>query len=877
MISSEERVLELVQDIGPAKAFEQFIAENDRLFQSSVLNNGREIAAERTVIYTTLVATWAEREREAFGYEKPFAVVALGGTGRREMTPCSDNDFAFLFEDALEDNEFLKYLQGQILHRGEFAAEYGFVCEAMPFSLADVPSLDGKQLNSFIDMRAVYDPNDFVLTFRKRIISLYDPFDHFLHLLEFWKSTWEPAIHKTEQLDRFDIKNEGLRVYLAGVWTLAGESFLTSREIYESEACSEKDRNAYEFLLRIRGFIHLRHPDVTQNAAPGNHAEDVMSFEDFTSFGEMLGEEASELERVDFANGVRARLLSARRRVGRFARGIIQSALKSGRPVKKESPIVLGLGGLSFRPPAEWDPTNEERSAAALSLLLASQRYELDIDPAELNSTFFNIGEWLQPTPELAELYYEERGSLAKSFAFLATTDGAEERLFPGYARFESSLDGRVLDEQRSLRGALERQKVAMLEECVREGQDRLAQAISEDRVRDVAKNLSVEVEAALLGSENLAAVKLALKTKRLPVTSDDVVAREDTTRPLHERLASGMSGIPIEDYYETYRTQCRFSEETIELTKFLVKNRRAFRDFVRVGYNSKEQVQKFVGLCQSEEWLRAFYIFSWADQASWSPAEVSDVHLPDGFNGRELYVKAMAAYHPPAAVEEHLVSAGFTPDHLDVLEDFGGVFTGSYRELSNRFCYHLIELSDNPNKGPLVRTIWDGPSTILGVAARDTRGIAASITGALAAKGIPLLQAHLFSARRYGLILDFFHLDLSDRSVGAALAKEIESAMREDRLVQEVEENLLPKLQGTATLERWDDRGRFHLQVESVATSTGLIHSLTYQIYKHLEANIFGLTAYTAQGTAYISVYHDLPEHLSLEEAQRIVASKLA
>ena len=877
MISSEERVLELAQDIGPAKAFEQLIAENDRLFQSSVLNNGREIAAERTVIYTTLVATWAEREREAFGYEKRFAVVALGGTGRGEMTPCSDNDFAFLFEDALEDNEFLKHLQGQILHRGEFAAEYGFVCEAMPFSLADVPSLDGKQLNSFIDMRAVYDPNDFVLTFRKRIISLYDPFDHFLHLLEFWKSTWEPAIHKTEQLNRFDIKNEGLRVYLAGVWTLAGESFLTSREIYESAACSEKDRNAYEFLLRIRGFIHLRHPDVPQNAAPGNHAEDVMSFEDFTSFGEMLGKEVSELERVEFANGVRARLLSARRRVGRFARGVIQSALKSGRPVKKESPIVLGLGGLSFRPPTDWAPTNEERSAAALSLLLASQRYELEIDPAELNSTFFNIGEWLQPTPELAELYYEERGSLAKSFAFLATTDGAEERLFPGYASFESSLDGRVLDEKRSLRGALERQKVAMLEGCVREGQDRLAQAISEDRVRDVAKNLSVEVEAALLGSENLAAVKLALKTKRLPVTSDDVVAREDTTRPLHERLASGMSGIPIEDYYETYRTQSRFSEETIELTKFLVKNRRAFRDFVRVGYNSKEQVQKFVGLCQSEEWLRAFYIFTWADQASWSPAEVSDVHLPEGFNGRELYVKAMAAYHPPAAVEEHLVSAGFTPDHLDVLEDFGGVFTGSYRELSNRFCYHLIELSESPNKGPLVRTIWDGPSTILGVAARDTRGIAASITGALAAKGIPLLQAHLFSARRYGLILDFFHLDLSDRSVGAALAKEIESAMREDRLVQEVEENLLPKLQGTATLERWDDRGRFHLQVESVATSTGLIHSLTYQIYKYLEANIFGLTAYTAQGTAYISVYHDLPEHLSLEEAQRIVASKLA
>ena len=360
-------------------------------------------------------------------------------------------------------------------------------------------------------------------------------------------------------------------------------------------------------------------------------------------------------------------------------------------------------------------------------------------------------------------------------------------------------------------------------------------------------------------------------------MTPDDLEAREDTTRPLHERLASGMSGIPIEDYYETYRTACHFSDETIELTKFLVKNRRAFRDFVRVGYNSKEQVQRFVDLCQSEEWLRAFYIFTWADQAGWRPAEVSDVHLPEGFNGRELYVKAMGTYRPRPAVKEHLVNAGFTPDHLDVLEDFGGVFTGSYRELSNRFCYHLIELAENPDKGPLVRTIWDGPSTILGVAARDTRGLAASITGALAAKGIPLFQAHLFSAQRYGLILDFFHVDLSDRSVGAALAKEIEMAMREDRLIQEVDESSLQRLQGIATLERWDDRGRYHLHVESPATSPGLIHSLTYQIYKHLEANIFGLTAYTAQGTAYISVYHDLPEHLSLEQAREIVADKLA
>ena len=874
--SHQQRVLDLADDVGPATAFEQLIDENNRKILSPILDNGRELCAERTAIYTALAARWAEEQRKACGYERPFALVALGGTGRGEMTPCSDNDFAFLFEEALEGNEFLKHLQRQILHRGDFLKAYGFKLEALPFSLTDVTMLDGKQLNSFLDLHPVYDPNGFSETFRHRIQAVYDPFDHFLHLLEFWKSTWEPATHETERLDHFDIKNHGLRVFLAGIWALAGESFDSSRTIYENpDICTSKERAAYEFLLRIRAFVHLRHSDAAQTAAPGNHPEDILDFDDFISFGEMLGEGASELERYDFANGVRARLLSARRRVGRFGRGIIRHVLKNGRPVRKGSAITLGLGGLHFHAPENWTPSDAERSHTALSLLLASQRYGLEIDPAELHATFLDISEWLQPTPELAELFYDERGSLADSFAFLAVTDGAEERLFPGYAKFEASLDGRVVDEKRSLRGALERQKIEILEGYVKNGRQLLAQAVSEDRIRDVAKNLSVEVEAALLDTSHLAAVKLALKTKRLPVTPDDLKARQDESRPLYERLSTGMSGIPIEDYYDTYETECGFSHETIALTKFLVRHRREFRDYARVGFNSQEQVDRFVELCQTEEWLRAFYVFTHADQAAWTPDDVSAVHLAEGFNGRELYVKAMGTYHPRPAMAEHLVRAGFTPDHLDVLEDFRGVFTGAYRDLSNRFCYHLIELSENPDKGPLVRTIWDGPSTIIGVAARDYRGLAAAITGVLASKGISLLQAHLFSASRYDLVLDFFHVATTDRSEATALAKELESLIQDAGFQEKFEEPEPIALSGETTLEPWDKRGRYHLKAEASNNDTGLIHSLAYHVYKHLRANIFGLSAYTAQDTAYFSVYHDLPKDLSLEEARAIIADK--
>ena len=68
------------------------------------------------------------------------------------------------------------------------------------------------------------------------------------------------------------------------------------------------------------------------------------------------------------------------------------------------------------------------------------------------------------PVPELSELFYESEGSLADSLKFLAQIPEAEARLFPGYAKFESSLDERVLTEQKCLRGALVREKLRALE-----------------------------------------------------------------------------------------------------------------------------------------------------------------------------------------------------------------------------------------------------------------------------------------------------------------------------------------------------------------------------------------------------------------------------
>src|SRR6185503_1075937 len=121
MHTEETRVRDEIHVAGPQAAFQRLIAENDALIRSPELGNGRLIASARTAIYTGLVHEWAEEQQRVFSYDKPFAVVALGGTGRAEMSPCSDNDFAFLFEDALEGNPFLLELQRQVLHSDDFA------------------------------------------------------------------------------------------------------------------------------------------------------------------------------------------------------------------------------------------------------------------------------------------------------------------------------------------------------------------------------------------------------------------------------------------------------------------------------------------------------------------------------------------------------------------------------------------------------------------------------------------------------------------------------------------------------------------------------------------------------------------------------------
>ena len=867
----ETQAREHIQRVGPLQAGHELLAANDASIEGSELGNGRLIVTARSAVCTELVRAWAAEQHGAAGYERPFAVAALGGTGRAELAPLSDHDFAFLFDDAVEGNQFLMELQHQVLHSDEFKARYGFAFKPLPFSLDEVPQLSGKQLNSFLDLRAVYDPDGLADRFRERIRFTYYPFEHFLHVRTFWKEHWEKAAERFEQLDRFDIKNDGLRVFLAGVWTLAGKGFVHSHEAYGTLE-DPRDLEAYEFLLRIRAFIHRRQLLGLRSPAQDPHAVDVLGFDDFTAFGELLGPSAGERERFEFANEVRARLLSARRRVARFTKGVIERELRTGRAVAPGSPLVYGAGGLAHTGSAQCH-TQVEKSRAALGLLLASQRYGVPVDTAELQLTFRNTGDWLVRVPELSQLFYEQRGSLAASFTFLCQFEGAEDRLFPGYGKFEASLDERVMTERKRLRGALERDKLKSLEKFVQQGQALLLAARSADQFTDSSRKVCLEVEAARLDQDHLAAVKLALKTKRLPLTSDDVAVRDDETRPLHERSSSGMSGIPITEYYEPYRTECDFTPETVRVAQFLVMNRRAFKESTVAGLNDARVVEAFAALCPDEASLRSLFVFTCADRAAWE----SEQQFPTRwFNMKELYEKALRLFRPGQDPASALENAGYTPEQLAILKDFGvDFFGGVYRQYANQFGGRLVSLYEDPESvGPKASFLRDGASVIIGVAARDYRGLAASISGALWRHQVDLRQAHLFSAMHYGLALDFFHVAPGDKPLRLTVARAIEEAIRERRYISEADGEGLPVIPGRATLQEWRP-GQYCLRFETHEDQPGLIYALTYKVFQHLRGNIFGLTAHAGRRQTFASVYCNLPADLPFEEAQAITKER--
>ena len=865
----EAKVRALIGEIGPLVAHQQLIAENDPLLLAPYPGEIRDVLAARTAIYTVPIAEWAREQRERLGYTRPFAVLALGGTGRDEMTPRSDIDVALLFEDRLEDIDFLTELHRQTVNGTAFERTYGFRITPFPFAMEDIPGIKGKDLNSFLDMRAIYDPVGLAPTFRRRLRENNDSFAHFLYVRSFWKRQFAEAA-PCERTDRFDIKADALRIFQGAVWTLAISRFQHSHEIYRSHVDS-RDLDAYYFLLRIRSWAHLRRSTRGSSGAMGHHSEDVLEFADFKSLGEMLGPSASEAERFDFGNETFAALLSARRRVFAFAQGVIERELQRGRQVCPESPVTLGPSGLRYSSP-QPPCTAHGRSRAAVFLLYDAMRYSLPIDPSELRATFEHAGNWMERVPEIAQLFTNTEGSIADIFEFIRQIDGMEERIFPGRRKFEASFDEGVLSGQTEIRSVVELRKLRELERFIAEGRKRYEDPAAPVPRPATNEEASPVVAAYWLGTNHLTAVKLALKTKRLSVTASDIAARDDTSRPLYERYSSGFSGIPLSEYYQRIGRECGFNAETIEETEFIIANRRVFKTHADAGWTINESVEKLRALCGDEQRLHALYTFTCADCVA-----LRDALDQSGrwFLMRELYLKTLEAFRKTIPdLHRFLAPLGLDPDQQCVLADFGSdFFAGLYRRHMVSVASPLIKLAASPDSAapPRVKLLPEGAGLVLGVAARDFPGLAACISGALWKAGVTVTQAHFFSAMNQRLALDFFHLHPTESTLPENLPAIVENAIHSRRHIADTDEASIPAMHGTFTLTE-SRPGKHCLRFESARNEPGIIYALTYEVFRHLGGSIHGLSAHTARGSAYISIYHSPPLGRGIEEARKTV-----
>ena len=837
---------------GRKSVFQRLIAANNARLQSIDFADTREVLAERTTIYTTMIADWAREQKSALAYERPFAIVALGGTGREEMSPRSDMDVAFLFDDELEGNEFLIELQRQTVHGNDFDNAFGFKIMPLPFSFDAKSPPTGKDLNAFLDMRPIFDPSGLAPAFREWLRGRCDPFFHFLYARGFWTEQSANAL-ALEKMGCFDIKSDALRIFQAAVWMLGAQGFLHSHAIYR-DLVDEKDMAAYYFLSRMRSWLHLLRPVTNEKTGTmGRHPEDILKLKDFSLFGSLLGREANCEKRAAFCSDLLSGLLSARRRIASFARSVVERELRDGRAIRHGSPVVLGHGGLRHTLSARARTANA-KSRAAFDLLLQSQRHGLPIDAGEFQSTFLGADEWIERVPDVGSLFYETRGSLADTFVFIAQIDGAEERLFPGRARFEASLLESTRDGKCELAITDESRKLRELERFIAEGR---TLDVTKAHV-DWAAVASPAAVANILDGDHLAAVKLALKTMHLPVT-----------KSLKHR--SGFSGIPVAAYYNRFAIELGFTPETVSATEFIVEQQDALREHAAVGWADEENVRKLLAVCKTEQRLHALFLFTCSDAVEWRDSNHASARW---FVIHELYIKSVEFLRwtnpDPLSV---LMSAGFAPEDVRILCDFGADFFGGlYRRHINRFGSDLVRLATSadmeaPPKAAIVR---EGTSLILGVAAKDFPGLAACICGALLNHRVAFEQAHFFSSINHRLALDFFHLSADGRKLPGNLPNLIEDAIA-GRFQVGVPD--LPSL-GKALVDLQEPRPRhFRARCTVEGEKAGmLIYALCLKLHLHLQANIYGLVANASASGATITIHHSLPSGTTLEDALVIV-----
>lgn len=794
---AEHQVTAAIRTYGLKKTLESYLTvNNSRIFAGA---DAWEDVHDRSTIIDAFMKEWmVKMVRETLGYDPVekgmfpfnFAFLAVGGYGRSEMNPNSDVDIRLIIDDTkLQENPLVQRYKDDI-YNDIVKKEYGFAPDFSVHNLNDLQGFTEADLNHFLDMRLLYGNRDLVDTIYRRFKEQCDAPELFLHHAKFLEELREKYPQSFNDAEGFNIKFGigGLRNFHTAIWIEAAKSFSSCREIYARAEVPESVYDAAGILLNTRSWLNLRKEQSGPVKKPHTISADTFTFEDTEAL----------------SPASRERLLFARREVYRFAESLMKERIRKG--VRITPNVVLHYDGMCVDG-LSLELNAAERNSLFFSLYHTSHRRGVPISPIMDTTLFKNTEQWVRPHPLFVQLFYE-KGSLSTTLKRLSDAH-CLGKLIPGYSNLEAGLHGPGHRARHLTRAGFALQKIATLEDLVGE--------------QSLLPNLKQEYEA--LSADASAALKLALLSKRIP---------------LHEK-AAGEEEQSIQEYLKKLEEHYpSFPREALEMAGFLMNNHELFNQFVVGSLNDASTVRRFKRAVRDKEHLQALYLFTHADYGF--PLKENAAHWD---NVDELYRKTMGCFLRNAR------KTPYDPKALDevgktIAEDLGPDFmSGRYAQSAMSWISYLRRVHESGR--PMIRPYLN-QENVIGIACRDYPGLLAVITGTLYDAGANVNQAHAYSLSEHKLVLDMFDFTPGSVPQKELVARLEENIQRRTMIGQSASEILAP-LKKNAHVEYRKSSGYYALSFTSEEDKPGIMYALTRILYEKLNANIYGLQAYSLKG----------------------------
>jgi len=781
------------------ETLEELTEKNDKEIISADIMNGNDVVRRRAIIYDAAYIAAFGKIIDKFKPKTPFAIVALGGQGRRERCPLSDNDdIGIIVDDA--------FLTGNTLIEGfreegyySFEKETGFFCQPRHYTLDGLPNLVGKELNSFLDMRPLIETNEFTERAKQHIVDNCPRIPLFLHNVALWESLEKRKKECGESLESWNIKEDVLRYLQIGyLFSEATLSWKSSREVLDYS--NPELRNNLGILLKTRSWLHL-HKQIN-GGIKSKKEIDVLKIDDLHAFQRQFGADAL------------GKMLKARNYVRRFAESKLSEKIRDGIQIdepEREGRCLFTYGSNGLRYSGNSLNSAEERNNALYSLFEFSQRHGIKIDHADLEKKFENLPLWITRNPGFGRLFYAP-GSVYNSLMELNEIS-ALPILIPGMDTLNTTLNVREHKQPNLTMGAYAREKVKILEEMV-----------LTEQFKHIWDSLSPDKRAA---------INFAFQIKHIP--------------RIDENLPGTSPQYAIKEYIDIVGKGLGFTDETLDTSKWILENRELFREFCIKRLNDVVTVRAFTEKVGTEERMNTLWLFMHADDGR--KANDSERHIWN--NARELRAKTILEFNNipetnPTAFQ------GFEREHREILKDLGPDFeTSRYKGLAPQLVPTLSKVYGT--KEPVIKPTGTENSqrTTLTIFCPDYSGLIAGIAGNLYERRYNLKQLHAFTLTKHKLALDFLDVELPIRSRNVeGLIESLKETISQRTMSNISPEEILNSLRNKRhELKEGEEYHR--LSFYTPDDCPGIIYALTRTLYDktNAQANICGINAVVDKG----------------------------